>query len=476
MCKLQTEGSSEERLPAYKRLANRIRDDIAQGRLQSGETLPSIRELSRLENTSPSNVRRAYDYLRDIGWIETSRGQHVRVAPAVENLVRAVTKSGPGTESGGSTRAPLAVACRQVIDFASREVLCPESAQARIEAVVRRAIADPNARQLSDPAGLPQLREMIAAHLKNNRGISCSADQILVAAWEQLLFMISHLFASPGQAIALENPGDPQVLSAFERRGAKPIFHDIDESGIIFSAQKLGSPPLLYLQAAAHFPTGAVLSRARRETIATWLNSVRTIIVEDDRSSEFVYDSRITPALRSLADEDKCIYLGAFSPVIPHQWRLSFAVVPQSIKTPLLRLKSMIDRCSSPIMQQAVCMLLEDGTYSRETRKLERELQNRRHVLVDLLKRRGSQLIRFTPVKGGFIQTIWLGDGIDDAKVAQECRRSGVKTTAVSSCAGSNHLVSGAPRNGLCLNFANASVEDIEYGITTILQAIAAQR
>jgi GntR family transcriptional regulator len=64
-----------DELPIYRQIMRQITDAVASGRLETGEQLPSQRELAELLVISPLTVKKAYDELEREGLIETQRGR-----------------------------------------------------------------------------------------------------------------------------------------------------------------------------------------------------------------------------------------------------------------------------------------------------------------------------------------------------------------------------------------------------------------
>ena len=57
--------------PIYEQIVKQIKDKILEGSLQSGEALPSIRELAKELRISVITTKRAYEELQKDGFIET---------------------------------------------------------------------------------------------------------------------------------------------------------------------------------------------------------------------------------------------------------------------------------------------------------------------------------------------------------------------------------------------------------------------
>jgi GntR family transcriptional regulator len=77
-------------LPIYRQVMRQITDAIAGGRLTSGERLPSHRELSEQLVIAPLTVKKAYDELETLGYIESQRGRGTFVCARVPRMSRAM--------------------------------------------------------------------------------------------------------------------------------------------------------------------------------------------------------------------------------------------------------------------------------------------------------------------------------------------------------------------------------------------------
>jgi len=69
-------------IPIYKQIINHIQDAVAEGRLNQGDQLPTIRALHRKLKVNPNTVVRAYRELEHLGVISTEQGSGCYIAPA----------------------------------------------------------------------------------------------------------------------------------------------------------------------------------------------------------------------------------------------------------------------------------------------------------------------------------------------------------------------------------------------------------
>jgi GntR family transcriptional regulator len=93
-------------LPIYRQIMRQIEEAIAGGRLAPGEKLRSHRELSDELVVAPLTVKKAYDELEALGYIETQRGRGTFVCAKLPKPDRA------------EQRQRLAVAARSLMSQA----------------------------------------------------------------------------------------------------------------------------------------------------------------------------------------------------------------------------------------------------------------------------------------------------------------------------------------------------------------------
>lgn len=66
---------NKSNVPIYQQIVDQIKEEILKGILQSGDRLPSVREMSSRITANPNTVSRAYSELERQKVIETIRGK-----------------------------------------------------------------------------------------------------------------------------------------------------------------------------------------------------------------------------------------------------------------------------------------------------------------------------------------------------------------------------------------------------------------
>jgi len=67
--------NAADELPIYRQIMRQIEEAIAGGRLKPGDKLPSHRDLAEQIVVAPLTVKKSYDELEALGFIETQRGR-----------------------------------------------------------------------------------------------------------------------------------------------------------------------------------------------------------------------------------------------------------------------------------------------------------------------------------------------------------------------------------------------------------------
>ena len=116
----------------------------------------------------------------------------------------------------------------------------------------------------------------------------------------------------------------------------------------------------VFVTPAHQYPTGAVLSPARRAALIDWARRSDAFVFEDDYDAEFRYDRQPVGSLQGLAP-DVVIYGGSTSKTLAPGLRLGWLVLPKGIRadTP----------APPPVLDQlALADLITRGDFDRHLR------------------------------------------------------------------------------------------------------------
>ncbi len=391
-------------LPLYQQIAEELRQAVLQKRLKPNQKLPPSRVLAKTLAISRGTVTQSYEQLLSEGYFETRCGSGTFVCSQLPNddLQPESTGQVKLETSELTMLSPLGTGLLTIdqLDVPDPQTEIsfrfgsPDAKQFPVELWRRllgrhchnsSAILNYN----PDAAGYMPLRVAIADYLGRSRAVQCSAEQVIIVnGSQQALDLISRLTITPGDWVAVEDPGYLGARHCFEGQGANLQAVPVDTEGLDVEALKQFHQPfkLLYVTPSHQFPTGAILSLPRRLALLQWASQTGAIILEDDYDSEYRYGDRPIPALQGLDRNSTVIYVGTFSKILFPSLRIGYLVVPTAWIPVVSRAKWLCDRQSATLEQYALTDFITEGHFERHIRRMRHLYNQRRQALVNSLE------------------------------------------------------------------------------------------
>lgn len=285
------------RRPAYRALADSVRRLVLDGQLPPGTRLPGERSLAQALAVSRTTVSEAYARLRAEGFLTGRQGAASTIT--VPSHARSRTRGSAHatslglTPSDASLRLPGGPSGGDDLDLA---VAAPEAAPgigSAVEAAVAALPAYLGGHGYT-PAGLPVLREAVAARY-TARGLPTAPEQILVTGGAlQAFALVLQVFTSPGDRALVEHPTYPNALGVLRARSVRPVPFPVDPSGWdlerLDAVLRQTAPRLAYLIPDFQNPTGLLLPAADRAALVEILRRTGTLAVVDETLVELALD------------------------------------------------------------------------------------------------------------------------------------------------------------------------------------------
>ena len=205
---------------------------------------------------------------------------------------------------------------------------------------------------------------------------------------------------------------------------------------------------------AHQYPTGAVLSAARRSRLLDWAARHDALVVEDDYDAEFRYDRSPIGAMQGL-DPDRVIYAGTASKTLAPGLRLGWLAVPQRLSRLVARAKLAADYGSGALDQLTLADFVERGELDRHLRRMRKAYQRRRDAVLAGLAR---QLPTLVPMgaSAGLHVLAQLPDDVDEDALVRAAAAAGVGLT------GATESYSEAASPGLVLGYATIREHEVD--------------
>jgi GntR family transcriptional regulator/MocR family aminotransferase len=197
------------------------------------------------------------------------------------------------------------------------------------------------------------------------------------------------------------------------------------------------------------FPTGVVLSMARRLELLAWARETGSWIIEDDYASEFRYSGRPLASLQGLDDSDRVIYFGTLNKTLFPGLRMGYAVVPPLLLKAFTSARCLMDRQPPALQQSVLAEFMQGGYLAAHIRRLCLTYRDQRDLLVRELSRRAhADLTTEAPDQGMYLVAN-LRQGLRDVDLEETARRNGLVVRAMSRL-----YKKAAPRSALMLGFS----------------------
>ena len=451
--------------PLHVQLAEALRALVLTGRF--GESrLPASRVLAAELGVSRMTVTAAYEQLIAEGYLAARRGDGTYIARHLPHLVTPPARPVPWNSADAAIR-PFHPGMPDQRAF-------PHRSWARH---LERAWRAPEARLLgqAESLGWFPLREQIAAHLANWRGLDCSPEQIVVSAgaWDGF-DMLRGAGLLRGESLALEDPGWPTLYRLVKMAGLTPVPLRIDASGFP-SAQIPPGTATVVVTPSRHYPTGLAMPLARRLELLHWAEAAEGLIVEDDYDSEFRYQGQPLPSLAGLDRLRRVIYMGSFSKLLSPALRIGYLVLPEALLKPVLGYLAVTGSRASLAPQPALASFMRSGEFATHLRRMRRTYARRQAGLLRALEPSAS-LIQLRPDTAGMHLCLPLTARLravtDDLAICAAAAARGLGPGALSAYSRLND----APQ-GLLLGYAAFSEMQLDRAagvLNHVLQSISA--
>jgi GntR family transcriptional regulator/MocR family aminotransferase len=459
----------------YLRVAEALVRVLTTGALPEGQSLPGIRELAEQLGVNKNTVLAALKELEAQGWIQAR--PRVGFFPAVP-----LPAAQGGREVPAEREGPA-------FDIPSRLTVVTDMGGVRLDLTEgepdgRMVACEPLARALQrglrlkgvellrgrEPKGVARLRERLAAHLAQARGLPGDPEGILLLRSPAMAVTLAvQALVGPGAGeIAVEDPGSPALWETLRQASAAtlhPVAVDGDGARPESVEAILGNRRLnlLILTPQCHHPTGAPLSPDRRARILSLARLFRFPILELDLEHDLV-----GMPLRPLAAENGAapvIYVGAVSRLMA-PGGCAYLVAAPALADRLARAKRNLDPGGDPVLEWALSEMMLDGEYDRHVRRIRKATQARREMLQDALRHTFPGQMAFEDRGGGALWLEGRGPLSDPDRFTIWVRSCGMKGLKLRP--GSAYRLGGEPLAATRLGFSAWTPQELQQAIAQV--------
>jgi aspartate aminotransferase len=292
--------------------------------------------------------------------------------PRISARVSAIAES--ATLAVDTKAKALRAAGRPVIGFGAGEPDFPTPDY--IVEAAQRACAEPRFHKYTPAAGLPELREAVAAKTARDSSYQVSASQVLITnGGKHAVFQAFATLLDPGDEVLLPTPYWTTYPEAIALAGGVPVPVMTDErSGYRASAADLEaactSRTKLLVFVSPSNPTGAVYPPEQIAEIGLWAAERGLWVVTDEIYEHLVYGEAVFASVPVMAPDiaDRCVVLnGVAKTYAMTGWRVGWMIGPGDVIQAATNLQS---HATSNVcnVAQAAALTAVSGDLSAVTR------------------------------------------------------------------------------------------------------------
>jgi DNA-binding transcriptional MocR family regulator len=387
-------------------IAASVEGAIRDGRLNTGDSLPTVRELARTLGTSPATVNSAYRTLRQRGLVVAEGRRGTRVAPRPP--LRSPKRAAPPPV--GAERPGLRDLAIGLPDPALLPPLLP--ALARLDLEPKLAVSGLDA---PDPDLLEWARGDFAGD-----GLSADAIAVVSGALDGIERVLqAHL--RPGDRVITEDPAYPSIRDIMLALNLVAVPVQVDEQGMIpeaLEAALAAGAEAMVLVPRAQNPLGATLDDERVAALkAVMVRQPRLLIVEDDHAGP-VSGARFSTLVSP--QSERWAVIRSMSKVLHPDMRLALVAGDQTTIARVEGRQALGPRWVSHLLQALAGEMLSDPRFEATCARAADAYASRREALIGALAEHGVEAygrsgmnvwVRVreeAPVMRGMLEAGWL--------------------------------------------------------------------
>jgi len=321
-------------------------------------------------------------------------------------------------------------------------------------------------------AGLPELREAIAAKLARENNVRVNADEVLVTIGvKQGLFTAAQACLDSGDEVLIPTPTWVTYEACFKLAGATPVFvpcraEDAFRPDPEAMAKRLTSRTRAIMLNSPGNPAGGVITPEAMRAIADLAMRHNLLVMSDEIYEHMVYGSLRHISIASLPGmaERTLTFNGLSKTYAMTGWRVGYVAGPKEMLRNMQKIHSHSVTCACGFSQKAAAVALNGP-------------QDDLHAYIRILTERRKQLIaglnsipgvRCDPPDGGIFCFPDITElGLSD----QECSAFFLEHAKVSTLPGSAFGPGG--EGHLRINFARRKASDLDIALERLRAARA---
>nr|WP_237169970.1 PLP-dependent aminotransferase family protein [Pandoraea faecigallinarum] len=433
-------------------LVARLSDDIRSGAFPPGMALPTHRKLAAQYGIAVASATKVYAKLRDLGLVvgETGRGTFVRDRPMQR-------------EWDVDDEARLS---SSAVDLSFNHPSWPDRSEL-LRSTLRELTTAGDLSALlhqQPPGGRRHEREIVAAYLRDTRGIDVPGERVfLVGGAQQGLDVVVRAALRPGDAVAVDALTYPGFRMTASLAGLTlkpvPFAEGVPDLDALEATCRHHAVRAIYTMPTLHNPLGGVLNEAQRRRLVDIARRYDCLIVEDATYAYLVDDA---PASVVTLAPERTFHVASISKSVATGLRFGHVVTPASHAGALMRVIRATYWSLPSLVTAIATRWMAGGDIVRQEERQRESAKRRQAVARKVL--RGMEVVAHP---SSLFLWLPLPEGLRMDRVASALAASGIAVSKAQAYATTRH----AP-HALRLGLSSMTDEQVEPVLTAVREVI----
>lgn len=466
----------------YKDIADRIIQDIQSEKLESGQRMPSLRQLTKQLGVSMTTALNSYRALEELGWLVSypKSGFYVSTFSSNENQ--------PELPQFKSRKAPVSIS-NKADNYDDRShtsgplgvsQVCPDNIPlTEINAHIRQTVqrGDALLHTYPNPQGSTRFRDALATHFSKN-GFPLGAKELCISSGCMDAIRMAVLATTQvGDAVGISSPCFNGLLKLLASMSRKVVEIPCTSEGLDLDQieQRLKNKEINAGLFSSSFmnPHGISLSIEQKQRLASLANKYRTPIIEDDVYGELGHENLYPLPVKHWDTNGYVIWCSSISKTLSSGLRIGWCA-------PGRYLDKCIDICASErlghneLIQLSIASLINAGQYQSHIQRIRKTSLSNANAYRTLLLENLPEGSAVSAPKGGLV--LW----VQTPNLDPERFRQLIKDADIDIRFGPQFTTKKLYKDCFRLNFgwslsnhydSNRTIEDALLQITQIVKA-----
>ncbi|MCI1915479.1 MAG: pyridoxal phosphate-dependent aminotransferase [Bifidobacteriaceae bacterium] len=260
-----------------------------------------------------------------------------------------------------------------------------------VEAAIEAA-KDPKNHRYTPTAGLPELRQAVAAKTLRDSGYDVDPSQVVITnGGKQAVYETFQVLLDPGDEVILPTPFWTSYTEVVKLAGGTPVTvfagpeQDFIPSIDAIEAAYTPKTKAIVLNSPAN-PSGAVWSRAQVRVLGEWAIKRGVWVISDEIYEHIVYDGVETAHIGAVVPQvrDQLVVLnGVAKSYAMTGWRVGWLIAPEYVAKAATKLQGHLTSNVDNVAQRAALAAVSGPLTA--VAQMRTAFDRRRHLIVDAL-------------------------------------------------------------------------------------------